>query len=115
MGPTLAENINKPEGSSLNTMNEPLKSSFYMQSVTAQGAINIVNKKSSIIAIDYLDVNFKFIKKTIQVYAYFVLPLTQIIIISFENGLFPNAIKLAEVIPLFETGDTLSFSEYMLK
>ena len=101
MGPTLAKNINKPEGSLLYTMNESLESSFYIQPDTAQGAIIIVNNNSSKISIDYLDVNFKLIKKTIEAYAYFALPLTQKIIISFEHELFPNAIKLAKVILLF--------------
>ena len=48
---------------------------------------------------DYLDVSFKLIKGTI---AYTALPLTHIINISFQSEIFPDAMKLAKVIPLFK-------------
>ena len=58
---------------------------------------------------DYLDVSFKLKKGTI---AYTALPLTHIINISFQSEIFPDAMKLAKVIPLFKTGDKGSFSDY---
>ena len=58
---------------------------------------------------DYLDVSFKLIKDSI---AYTALPLTHIINISFESGIFTNAIQLAKVISLFKTGDRGCFSNY---
>ena len=56
-----------------------------------------------------LDVSFKLIKETI---VYTALPLTHIINISFQSGIFPDAMKLAKVFPLFKTGDNGSFSKY---
>ena len=52
VGPALAKNIKKPEGSLFNIMNEQLKGSFYIEPVTTQEIINIVNKKSSKTLID---------------------------------------------------------------
>ena len=68
-------------------MNEPLKGSFYRKPVTTQEIINIVNKNSSQTSMYYLDVSFKLIKETI---AYTALPLTHIINISFQSGIFPD-------------------------
>ena len=58
---------------------------------------------------DYLDVSFKLIRDTI---AYTSLPLTHIINTSFQSEIFPDAMKLAKVIPLFKAGDKGSFSNY---
>ena len=64
--PIFARNINKPEGSIFNTMNEPWKILFHIEPVTAQEINNIVYNKSSKTSMDYLDVlNFKLIKETI--------------------------------------------------
>ena len=49
---------------------------------------------------DYLNVSFELIKKTI---AYTALPLTHKINISFKSRVFPDAMKLARVIHLFKT------------
>ena len=49
---------------------------------------------------DYLDVSFKLIYYT-------ALPLTHIINISFQSGIFPDAMKLAKVILLFKPCDKL--------
>ena len=49
------------------------------------------------------------IKKLIP---YFVVPLKHIFNISLLNGMFPDSMKIARVIPLFKTGNTKEFSNY---
>ena len=43
---------------------------------------------------------------------YYVKPLTYIINKTIEEGIFPNELKLARVVPIFKTGDPSSISNY---
>ena len=43
---------------------------------------------------------------------YYVQPLTYIINKSIENGIFPNELKLARVVPIFKSGDPTSICNY---
>ena len=43
---------------------------------------------------------------------YYVKPLTYIINKSLAEGIFPNELKLARVVPIFKTGDPSSISNY---
>ena len=45
---------------------------------------------------------------------YYVQPLTYIINKSIENGIFPNELKLARVVPIFKSGDPSSICNYRL-
>ena len=49
------------------------------------------------------------VKKT---YSSFIEPITHILNISITEGVFPNELKIAKVIPLFKSGDTMIFSNY---
>ena len=40
------------------------------------------------------------------------LPLTHIINLSLSNGIVPNDLKIAKVIPIFKTGDRTQFNNY---
>ena len=48
-------------------------------------------------------------KTTIQSY---IKPLTSLINSSFENGLFPDELKLTKVIPIFKNGDKRDITNY---
>ena len=41
-----------------------------------------------------------------------VMPFTYICNLSFKNGLFPNAMKTAKVIPVYKSGDKHLFTNY---
>ena len=43
---------------------------------------------------------------------YYVQPLTYIFNKSIENGIFPNELKLARVVPIFKSGDPSSICNY---
>lgn len=55
------------------------------------------------------DISASMIKKT---FTSFIEPLTHILNISIINGVFPNELKIARVIPLFKSGDAMMFSNY---
>ena len=55
------------------------------------------------------DISASIIKKT---YTSFIQPLTHILNLSIIKGVFPNELKIARVIPLFKSGDTMLFSNY---
>ena len=45
-------------------------------------------------------------------YPHFIEPLTHIMNLSITQGIFPKQLKLAKVIPLFKSGDPMTFSNY---
>lgn len=45
-------------------------------------------------------------------YSSFITPLTHIMNLSLLKGVFPSELKIAKVIPLFKSGDSMSFSNY---
>ena len=45
-------------------------------------------------------------------YTSFIVPITHILNISIINGVFPDELKIARVIPLFKSGDAMLFSNY---
>ena len=55
------------------------------------------------------DISARIVKKT---YTSFIGPITHIMNISITNGVFPNELKIARVIPLFKSGDSMQFSNY---
>ena len=55
------------------------------------------------------DISASVVKTTFQS---FIEPLTHILNISITKGVFPNEMKIARVIPLFKSGDSMVFSNY---
>ena len=66
---------------------------------------NAKNKKSK----DHDQFDMCLVKKIIP---YIVNPLAHICNTSLKNGIFPDRMKIARVIPLFKNGDVKEFSNY---
>ena len=47
-------------------------------------------------------------------YETFITPLTHLLNLSIEKGFFPIKLKIAEVIPIFKSGDTKVINNYVL-
>ena len=47
-----------------------------------------------------------------RVLNYFIKPLTFLINQSFHNGIFPDALKLAKVIPIYKSRSTMELNNY---
>ena len=56
------------------------------------------------------DIPADMLKSTVDIHLPFI---TEIINFSFENGCFPDELKLAEVIPIFKKNDDLDKENYM--
>ena len=67
----------------------------------------INNLKNSIPGWDSISANV--VKAT---YPHFIEPFTHIMNLSITQGIFLNQLKLAKVIPLFKSGDPMTFSNY---
>ena len=57
----------------------------------------------------YDDIHSSIIKKTYSIY---LQPLTHLINCSLSQGFFPDTMKIAKVIPLYKSGDTMNISNY---
>ena len=55
------------------------------------------------------EISSRIVKTT---YDSFLLPLTHVMNISIQKGVFPNEMKIAKVIPLFKSGDSMIMSNY---
>ena len=43
---------------------------------------------------------------------YYIKPLTRLVNSSFQNGIFPDELKMAKVIPIFKSGDKANITNY---
>ena len=106
VGPQLAQTI-QCHINHLNYLNPTMKSMF-IPYISEYEIIEIIKslKKSSA---GYDNIPASIAKQCIQ---HYIKPLTYLINSSFECGIFPNELKLAKVIPIFENGDKQDISNY---
>ena len=96
---------------SINTTVNPLTyvksscNSMFMPYVEEHEIIEIVYQRSP----DWDSIPASVAKATIQSY---IKPLTSLINSSFENGIFPDELKLTKVIPIFKYGDKTDITNY---
>uniref|UniRef100_A0A3B5QAJ9 Reverse transcriptase domain-containing protein n=1 Tax=Xiphophorus maculatus TaxID=8083 RepID=A0A3B5QAJ9_XIPMA len=112
VGPTLAEQINKSNPLDVDSSEICIKqntSSMYLKPVDKIEIKEIVNQCNNKKSMDWKDINMSLIKQIIDDVAD---PLTYICNLSFISGTFPNAMKIAKVIPLFKSGDKNIISNY---
>jgi hypothetical protein len=77
--------------------------------VTNFELLTTVNELNSKKSEDYSGISMFFIKNlTLQL----IKPLVHVINLSFKNGIVPNQMKIAKVVPIFKGGDTLSMDNY---
>uniref|UniRef100_A0A3B3H5U1 Reverse transcriptase domain-containing protein n=1 Tax=Oryzias latipes TaxID=8090 RepID=A0A3B3H5U1_ORYLA len=85
------------------------KFSMFLSEVSSNEILEIVrtfqNKRSK----DWNDIDMSLIKNTIE---FIVEPLTHIFNMSFREGIFPNNMKIAKIIPIFKNGDRHIFTNY---
>ena len=108
VGPSLASKIPSDNRCPSEFMNTYIIEDFIMNGVNADEVIKIIkNLKEGSSGWD--DISASIVKKT---YNSFIAPITHILDISIKNGIFPNELKIARVIPLFKSGDNMLFSNY---
>lgn len=81
---------------------------LYLYPATSEEVYNILlNLKNSSAGHD--DIDSRLLK---QVSSYIIQPLTHICNLSLSNGIFPQELKLAKVLPIFKSGDPTKFNNY---
>ena len=110
IGPSLAKRIPKCKDSLFTQfLPDKIEDTMFLQPVTEEEIMqqvkNAKNKKSK----DHDQFDMCLVKKIIP---YIVKPLAHICNTSLMNGIFPDRMKIARVIPLFKNGDVKEFSNY---
>ena len=109
VGKSLSDKIPPTNRSAMSYIKSTYSKSFYMKPT---------NRNELIIAIKNLKPNSssgwdEVSPKVIQFcHVQLVDPLVHLINLSFEQGVFPDALKIAKVIPLFKNGDMTRFTNY---
>jgi hypothetical protein len=110
LGPNLAEQINYPPGRSYKDyLNDPATQKFEFRTVSSETVIKVINslKPKSSQSLDRISNKLlKYIKDEIAG------PLTNIINQSIQQGIFPNLLKQAKVIPLYKKDEPFLFCNY---
>jgi len=83
--------------------------SIFLDPVIPQDVIDITKKLKPKTSCGADGISSKLMIQTIDT---IVNPLTHIINLSLESGIFPSNLKLAKVIPIFKSGDNLSLNNY---
>ena len=108
VGPSLANKIPSDSRSPSAFLKNPVSNCMYMDNVLEEEVANVIkNLKEGSCGWD--DISASVVKTT---YRSFLEPLTHILNISITKGVFPNELKIAKVIPLFKSGDSMMFSNY---
>ena len=109
IGPALARTIPNGNTDFTNYLNQKVEESIFLNPVTDEEIIEIVKDAKTKYSKDHDSIDMSLVKLVIHI---IVIPLKHIFIISLQNGVFPDRMKIARVIPIFKTGDVQSFSNY---
>ena len=108
MGPTLAKSIPHVNKSPLSYLGSRLTESIYLAPVSENEIGHLIKSlKDTIVGFD--DLNAMCIKISSQ---FLVKPLTHICNLSLSQGIFPEQLKIANVIPLYKSDDSMLFNNY---
>ena len=107
----MSSNISSGSGSIYDYLNRDFNNSMYLKKCTEQKVLKIVNKFQNKKSIDTNGLSMNIIKKVIN---NIIKPLTYICNKSFQEGGFPDNMKISKVIPILKSGDNSILSNYRL-
>ena len=108
VGPSLASKIPSDSRSPTIFMKERVNTSIVLDNVTTK-EVSIIIKNLKEGSCGWDGINASVVKAS---FTSFIEPLTHIFNISIMQGIFPDELKVARVVPLFKSGDPMSFSNY---
>ena len=106
--PNLAKGIPKVDIDPLSYMGEALKETLFLSPVT-ETEINKIIKDLKDSATGHDDISAQFLKLSVD---FIVNPLMHICNMSLTEGVFPDSLKVANVIPLYKSDDPMYFNHY---
>ena len=108
-GQRLSSNISSGSGSIYDYLNRDFNNAMHLKNCTEQEVFEIVNKSKNKKSIDTDGLSMNLIKKVIN---YIIKPLTYICNKSFQEGGFPDNMKISKEIPILKYGDNSILSNY---
>ena len=108
IGPNLAKLIPNQQLSPLHFMGDPIKNSIFLCPVTSSEISEILRSLKNG-APDYDEINAVLLK---SISNNITEPLVYICNLSLSDGIFPNELKLTNMLPLFKADDPFVFSNY---
>ena len=108
IGPSLADAIPHQNRQPESYLNERLVNNIFLTMVTEKEIVEIVNDLNNG-APGYDDIPASILKLALPCIA---APLVYICNLSLWEGMFPDALKIANVVPLFKNGDAMLFNNY---
>ena len=110
IGPELARNIVPPEHTDIyHYLDNPKTDSMFLFNVNKKEIIDIVNSFENKLSKDKDGFNMYILKKIVN---QVVDPFLHICNLSFNKGIFPDAMKVAKVIPIHKSGEKNVFNNY---
>ena len=110
VGPDLAKNIVAPDNVDIDKyLNNRTVNSMFLTPITEDEILKIINKIEAKKSTDSSGINMSLIK---EIFKFICKPFTDICNKSFLNGVFPDKMKIAKVIPLFKSGENDTFTNY---
>ena len=108
IGPTLAKAIPQVRNHPVSFMGDRIEQSIFLEPVT-EGEINQIIISLNDNAPGYDDISAMLLKVSSM---YISQPLTYICNLSLQEGVFPDELKVANVIPLYKSDDVMVFNHY---
>ena len=110
VGPDLAKNITAPGDSSIfDYMQNRNENCMFLTPVDEVEVSRVVASCKNKLSTDANELSMYIIKRII---ATIVTPITHICNLSFKNGVFPDKMKTAKIIPIFKSGDREDCTNY---
>ena len=109
IGTRIASNITKPNHDYFKTMPNRVKSSMFLEPVMPHEILTSLTKLKPKSSTGFDDISCKIIKESSN---YIIEPLAHVINLSFKEGIFPDNMKIAKVVPIFKNGDPLNIENY---
>ena len=110
IGPDLAEKIPKcNDKHHSDYITKHVSDSIFLEPIVEQELLNVVKSFDNKFSSGYDNINMYLVKKIIVNISK---PLVYLYNLSFSEGIFPDSMKLAKVLPLYKTDDPTSFSNY---
>ena len=109
IGPTLAECIPKSDRHVESFLGDRVTDSIFLNPVTDEELLNIVHNAKDKKSKGYDGIDMCMLKKIIP---HILTPLRHICNTSLSQGIFPDEMKIARIIPLFKSGDKQNVSNY---
>ena len=109
VGPSLAKKIPTVNNDPLEYLNGSYNNSLFLNPVVEEEVYKIIMNIKNNKANGYDDISINIVKKVVHCILY---PQTKIANMSFSQGIFPNCLKHAKVVPVYKAGDVDIFSNY---